>query len=73
MENKSEQIFKAVYENAPIGLVLVNSDTTLRSVNLCMFQSFKLPPTSVKAANLETYFTVTQSERIVYAVKPNTV
>lgn len=43
----SEKLFKSIFENSPIGLVLVNKDITLRKVNNYMFSTFHLKPYSV--------------------------
>lgn len=56
MSNQSIKMFRAVFENSPVGLVLVNRDTTLRSVNNYMFDSFKLSPTSVDTKRFGNMF-----------------
>ena len=52
----SAKMFKAVFENSPIGLVLVNKDTTLRDVNNYMFKSFHLLPKSIEGKKFGNVF-----------------
>jgi diguanylate cyclase (GGDEF)-like protein len=44
MSEQSTKMFQAVFENSPVGLVLVNKDTSVRDVNNYMFNMFKLKP-----------------------------
>ena len=56
MSDRSSKMFRAVFENSPVGLVLVNRDTTLRSVNNYMFNVFKLAPASVEGERFGNTF-----------------
>lgn len=47
MSNAELKMFQTVFENSPVGLVVVNGDTTLRDVNHYMFKNFKLTPEAV--------------------------
>ncbi|HSW36537.1 MAG TPA: sensor domain-containing diguanylate cyclase [Candidatus Limnocylindrales bacterium] len=53
---KSAKMFQAVFENSPVGLVLVNKDTTLRDVNNYMFSAFKLAPKSFNGQRFGNLF-----------------
>ncbi len=48
MTEQSAKMFQAIFENSPVGLVIVNQDTTLRQVNHYMFSVFKLPPKTIE-------------------------
>ena len=50
MENKIKEniLFSSVFHHSPIGLVILNSDTTLEVINNYMFNIFKLSPIKVK-------------------------
>lgn len=48
MADYSDKMFQTIFKNSPVGLVIVNSDTTLRDVNAYMFETFKLKQTDVK-------------------------
>lgn len=56
MSDQSVKMFQAVFENSPVGLVLVNKDTTLRSINNYMFNVFKLSPSSVSGQKFGNIF-----------------
>lgn len=56
MQKKAEQMFRAVYENSPVGLVIVNSDTTIRGVNRYMFDAFRLPPGDIEGLRFGNVF-----------------
>ena len=47
MSEQSAKMFQAIFENSPVGLVLVNQDTTLQDVNNYMFSTFKLTPKAI--------------------------
>lgn len=42
--NTSSHLFQAVFENSPVGLVVVNGDTSLHSINNYMFATFNIDP-----------------------------
>lgn len=44
MTKYNSKLFETVFENSPVGLVLLNQDTTLRDANNYMFKAFKLDP-----------------------------
>lgn len=48
MEDYNDKMFQTIFRNSPVGLVIVNSDTTLRDVNAYMFNTFKLEQTDVR-------------------------
>lgn len=56
MSDYSSKLFKAVFENSPVGLVLVNKDTTLREVNNYMFKSFGFSPQSIQGQKFGNVF-----------------
>lgn len=43
-DNISAHLFQAVFENSPVGLVVVNGDTSLQSMNNYMFTTFNIDP-----------------------------
>ena len=43
-DNISAHMFQAVFENSPVGLVVVNRDTSLQSINNYMFATFNIDP-----------------------------
>lgn len=43
-DNTSAHLFQTVFENSPIGLVVVNGDTSLQSMNNYMFTTFNIDP-----------------------------
>jgi diguanylate cyclase (GGDEF)-like protein len=56
MSEESTKMFQAVFENSPVGLVLVNKDTSLRDVNHYMFNVFKLPPKAIEGQKFGNVF-----------------
>lgn len=56
MSDYSTKLFKAVFENSPVGLVLINKDTTLRDVNNYMFNSFDLTAQSIMGKRFGNVF-----------------
>lgn len=56
MLDHSEKMFRAVFENSPVGLVIVNNDTTLRDVNNYMFKTFCLVPQSIEGEKFGNVF-----------------
>jgi hypothetical protein len=42
--NISARLYQAVFENSPVGLVVVNGDTSLQSINNYMFATFNIDP-----------------------------
>lgn len=49
-------MFQTVFEYSPVGLVIVNPDTTLRDVNQYMFNAFKLPNKSIEGQRFGNVF-----------------
>ena len=45
---KEDILFSSVFHHSPIGLIILNNDTTLEEVNNYMFKYFDLSPTKVK-------------------------
>ena len=45
-DNISSHFFQAVFENSPVGLVVVNGDASLQSINNYMFATFNIDPRS---------------------------
>ena len=43
-DNISARLYQAVFENSPVGLVVVNGDTSLQSINNYMFATFNIDP-----------------------------
>ena len=43
-DNISCHFFQAVFENSPVGLVVMNGDTSLQSINNYMFATFNIDP-----------------------------
>lgn len=43
-DNISARLYQAVFENSPVGLVVVNEDTTLQSINNYMYATFNIDP-----------------------------
>lgn len=43
-DNISAHMFQAIFENSPVGLVVVNKDITLQSINKYMVETFKIDP-----------------------------
>ena len=41
-DNISSHFFRAVFENSPVGLVVVNGDASLQSINNYMFATFDI-------------------------------
>lgn len=56
MSDKTAKMFQSVFENSPVGLVLVNKDITLRDVNQYMFKSFNLDNENVKGKRFGNLF-----------------
>lgn len=56
MSEYSSKLFEAVFEYSPVGLVLVNKDTTLRDVNNYMFKSFGFTPHSIQGEKFGNVF-----------------
>jgi diguanylate cyclase (GGDEF)-like protein len=56
MLDNSAKMFRAIFENSPVGLVLVNENTTLRDVNNYMFKSFHLTPNSIEGKKFGNVF-----------------
>ncbi|SMB85120.1 diguanylate cyclase (GGDEF) domain-containing protein [Desulfonispora thiosulfatigenes DSM 11270] len=56
MPEQSKKMFQAVFENSPVGLVIINKDTTLRSVNNYMFNMFKLSPKAIEGQRFGNVF-----------------
>jgi diguanylate cyclase (GGDEF)-like protein len=52
----SEQLLQAVFDNTPVGLVLVNKDTTLRDVNHYMFNAFQMPQQTITGLRFGNVF-----------------
>ncbi|MEL4105984.1 diguanylate cyclase [Oscillospiraceae bacterium WX1] len=52
-------IFQAVFQNSPIGLVLVNPDTTVRDANRYMLKSFHLTKEALNGARFGNVFNCT--------------
>lgn len=50
------QVFQAVFEHSPIGLVLVNTDTTLRNANNYIFQCFDMQPEEITGRRFGNVF-----------------
>ncbi len=48
MSDHSGKIFEAIFEHSPVGLVLVNFDTSLRDVNSYMFTAFEMQPEDIQ-------------------------
>lgn len=46
--DKKDALFQTVFNNSPVGLVIMNRDITLRDVNACMFSMFHLTPADVR-------------------------
>lgn len=42
--NISPHLFRVVFENSPIGLVVVNEDTSLKRINNYMLATFNIDP-----------------------------
>lgn len=40
--------FRHIFDNSPVGLVILNKDTTLRNANMYMFEAFQLNPKKAK-------------------------
>ena len=45
-DNISSHFFQAAFENSPVGLVVMNGDTSLQSINNYMFATFNIDPRS---------------------------
>lgn len=43
-DNISAHLFQAVFENSPVGLVVVNGDTSIQSMSNSMFTTFHIDP-----------------------------
>lgn len=56
MRQESEKMFQAVFENSPVGLVIVDKDTSLLEVNNYMFNIFKLKPMDIKGQRFGNVF-----------------
>lgn len=56
MSEQSTKMFQAVFENSPIGLVLVNQDTSVRDANNYMFNMFKLKPKAMSSQRFGNLF-----------------
>ena len=56
MSEKNSKMFRAVFENSPVGLVLVNKDTSLREVNQYMFKALNLSPKVLKGQKFGNVF-----------------
>jgi diguanylate cyclase (GGDEF)-like protein len=52
-------MFQAVFENSPVGLVLVNSDTTIRDANNYIFNMFKMEPGIKEGRRFGNFFNCT--------------
>jgi len=59
MSDQSQKMFQAVFENSPVGLVLVNSDTTIRDANNYIFNMFKLAPEITEGRRFGNLFNCT--------------
>ncbi len=59
MSEQSQKMFQAVFENSPVGLVLVNSDTTIRDANNYIFNMFKLTPKAAEGKLFGNLFNCT--------------
>ncbi|UOO36927.1 GGDEF domain-containing protein [Oscillospiraceae bacterium CM] len=49
-------IFQAVFQNSPVGLVIVNPDTTVRDANRYMLKSFHLTPEALSGERFGNVF-----------------
>jgi diguanylate cyclase (GGDEF)-like protein len=56
MSEQSTKMFQAVFENSPVGLVIVNKDTSVRDVNNYMFNMFKLKPRAMSSKRFGNLF-----------------
>lgn len=43
-DNISSHLFRVIFENSPVGLVVVDGDTSLQSINNYMFSTFNIDP-----------------------------
>ena len=53
---KSLKLFEAIFENSPVGLVLLNEDTTIRDVNKYMLEAFQMTEQIVKGRRFGNVF-----------------
>jgi diguanylate cyclase (GGDEF)-like protein len=56
MSDKSTKMFQAVFENSPVGLILVNRDTSIRDANAYMFNMFNLGQTAIRGQRFGNLF-----------------
>lgn len=56
MTEHGVKMFQSVFENSPVGLVLVNKDTTLRAANRYMFKTFNLTNEKVDGCRFGNLF-----------------
>ena len=48
--------FSNIFDNSPVGLVILNKDSTLRNANMYAFETFQLNPKSVKGKKFGDLF-----------------
>lgn len=56
MSEQTTKMFQAVFEHSPVGLIIVNQDTSLRDVNNYMFNTFKLIPQAIDGQKFGNLF-----------------
>jgi diguanylate cyclase (GGDEF)-like protein len=56
MSEKNVNLYKTVFENSPVGLLLVNRDTSLREANQYIFKALNLSPTILKGQKFGNVF-----------------
>jgi len=56
MSEQSAKMFQAVFENSPVGLILVNRDTSIRDANAYMFNMFNLDQKDIKGRRFGNLF-----------------
>jgi len=56
MKYLTNKLFRTVFENSPVGLVIVNQDTTIRDVNNYMFKAFRLTPRAAEGQKFGNIF-----------------
>lgn len=60
MLEKATMMLQAIYDHSPVGLVVVNQDTTIRSINPYMFKAFKLTPVHIHGERFGNVFNCAQ-------------
>ena len=56
MQNHNTLKFRHIFDNSPVGLVILNRDSTLRNANMYAFETFQLSPKTVRGKKFGDLF-----------------